>query len=852
MLNNVIPIVDSQAYLKRPHLYNLLYKSLQKPITTVVAGAGYGKTQAVYEFLQEFDAVTVWLQLSQFDNLPTRLWENFIYAISLQSEKLASDLKTIEFPKTMQEYGIFLAILSSAIKPDKKYVLVFDDFHLIYETYILEFIERFISARIPNLSIIIISREEPDINAMGLLSKDMLSITDEDALRFSKDEMVDYFQMLNIHISSKAISDVYNYTDGWAFAIRLVGLSLKKGLISEDYAISAARQNVFRLIEREVFSTISNELQVFLIKLSLIDNLPLELLNELSSHNNTLILEMTKISSFIRYDAFQNTYRIHHLFLDFLRKTQYVLKVEDKNEIYNKAADWYAQNGYNVDALTYYEKAGQYDKLLRIILAFYAFCSTEMAKYILDILNRLPENIYNEKHFIQVVHAKFVLNSFRFDDAYEEIIKIVKKYEPMPRTEENKMILGESSFILGIISFIKCTYTGDYDFQKHFKMADEYLPNGSTLYDKNNFSFNTGNYSCNVGLSVKGEFDKFIKAICYTMPYASRVTNGSGFGTEYLCLAEKSYFQGDLKNVQKYAFQAINESQKQDQYTIECLAIFYLVRANVSFGNYSNIMSLLNRFRSVCEKHSTAISYKILDITEGWFYSQIKQPDKAAEWIRTDMGSLNEVTTPIDYVLGRLVRAKCYLAGQKYYELLTFLDKHEELYGLNLFLLGSIEKKVLKAVALYQIKEVEPAIVALQEAYDLAAPDSLFMPFIELGSKMRTLAKTAMLSKNCAIPQQWLNTIITKSSSYAKRVSKIVAEYRMSNHFENDIRLDFTPRELEILTGLCHGLSREEIASDLNLSVNTVKSMLQNIFEKLGAINAIDAVRIATSLKLVK
>lgn len=852
MPHDALQITDSQDYLKRPHLYNLLRQSLRKPLTTVVAGAGYGKTHAVYEFLRVCDVVTIWLQLSQFDNFPTRLWENFVYAVSLQNEKLAADIKAIGFPATMQEYDRLLSVFIKSKEPGKKYVLVFDDLHLIYEPQVLTFFKILVEARIPGISIIIISRKPPDINIIGLLSKNIISIIDEDNLCFSKDEMIDYFQMQNIHISTKAISDVYNYTEGWVFAIRLVALSLEKGMIDEDYAISAAKQNLSRLIENEVFSDLAAETKDFLVKLSLIDNLPLELLVTLSSGNAGLIAAITEISSFIRYDAFLKTYRIHQLFLNFLREKQSDLKEDDKIIVYNKSADWYAENGYTVDALTYYEKAGQYDKMLKIISTLYAACPEEVAEFILEILNRLPERVYNEKPFTQVIRAKFILNCLRFDDSYAETLRIIKKYESLPKTEENKKIIGESYIILGIISFVKCAYTGDYAFQTYFKSADEYLPNGSSLIDKKNFSFNTGNYSCSVGKSVEGEFGKFINAICYTMPYASRVTNGSGSGTEYLCLTEKSYFQRDLKNAEKYAYKAIDEAKKQDQYTTECLALFYLVRTNIAFGKYAKIISLIDELRAVCGKYNTPKSYKILDITEGWFYSQIKQPDKAAEWIKKDMKSFNKATTPIDYILGRLVRAKCYLAEQKYDELLTFLDKQEKLYDSNIFILGLLEKKVLEAVALYQVKEVELSVAALQEAYDIAAPDSLHMPFIEHGSKMRTLVTAAVKNKNCAIPGQWLDMISVKSSSYAKRVSKVIVEYRIGNHIENDIGSDFTLKETELLTCLCHGLSREEIASELELSVNTVKGALQIIFDKLGAVNTADAIRIATSLKLIK
>jgi DNA-binding NarL/FixJ family response regulator len=57
-------------------------------------------------------------------------------------------------------------------------------------------------------------------------------------------------------------------------------------------------------------------------------------------------------------------------------------------------------------------------------------------------------------------------------------------------------------------------------------------------------------------------------------------------------------------------------------------------------------------------------------------------------------------------------------------------------------------------------------------------------------------------------------------------------------------------RERAVLTDLYHGLSRVEIAVKQTLSVNTVNSTVNSIFNKLGAHNIVDAVRIANEEEL--
>jgi LuxR family maltose regulon positive regulatory protein len=63
--------------------------------------------------------------------------------------------------------------------------------------------------------------------------------------------------------------------------------------------------------------------------------------------------------------------------------------------------------------------------------------------------------------------------------------------------------------------------------------------------------------------------------------------------------------------------------------------------------------------------------------------------------------------------------------------------------------------------------------------------------------------------------------------------------------------IPLSPRELEVLTGLSQGLTRDEIAEAAAISVNTVKSVIKSVYNKLGAVNRADAVRIATSLGIL-
>jgi len=78
---------------------------------------------------------------------------------------------------------------------------------------------------------------------------------------------------------------------------------------------------------------------------------------------------------------------------------------------------------------------------------------------------------------------------------------------------------------------------------------------------------------------------------------------------------------------------------------------------------------------------------------------------------------------------------------------------------------------------------------------------------------------------------------------------------RVETHFELNAaalaQLGITRREHEVLRLLAAGLSNKDIAGRLGLSLNTVKSHIARVYEKLEAVRRTDAVRRARELRLI-
>ncbi|MDR0600803.1 MAG: LuxR C-terminal-related transcriptional regulator [Treponema sp.] len=856
LVHSTMPLSpENLLFLERPRIDRLLEKQVRNPVVIVNAGAGYGKTQAVYSFVRKYNATTFWMQFSERDNIGEWFWENFVATIAIVNKKAAARLKETEFPETDRLFERYLNIPLMEAPPMGRCIFVYDDFHLVHNAAVLRFMECSITSPFPNITSVLISRTEPAINLTKLLSRDLLGRITEEDLRFSQEEMAEYFRIQNILPSPRTVSSIYQDTEGWAFAIHLAGLSLKNALPGTPYIPQAMRSNIFKLIESEIMAGIPADLRKFLIKLSLVEHLAPDLLQDIAagiSPDKMLVNEMEQSISFVRFDIYQNAYQIHHLFLEYLSGKQEELSEDEKREVYRQAAAWCAANNQKMDAISYYEKAGDYEKLIGVIETMSPMLPNRMARRLLEIMERAPEEIYSQIAHAQVQRTGLYLTLEMFDKSREEILKVIGKLKTRPLSPFVTRTLTGCYNLLGFIGMNTCPYTRDYDYVRYFEKARHY-------YNLNKFE--TGppmtiialaSYLCRVNTEEKGEMEKYIAAISASVPLTSLTFGGCALGMDDLCRGELAFFRGDLSGAEQFLLRSLENARQGRQYEIEDRVFFYLLRINLARGDYRAIVDILKRLKAQLDEQLYPARFTNYDILTGWYYVHTGQQDKLAPWLKNDFeeSDLNSIVFGLEI----LVKVKYHFAEKRFPAALAVLDGWETRNSRWNFVLGKIERKTLEAVCRYRLRDKEGAFAALAEACRLAGPNAIFMPFMEPGKDMRALADAALKDKAPDLPQDWLEKVRLGAAGYAKKFFAVMEHYRSGSPRKgaaDDSGFRLSRREMEVLANLSQGMTREEIAGISSLSTNTVKSIIRSIYRKLEAVNKADAVRIAASRGLV-
>ncbi|MCR5346754.1 MAG: LuxR C-terminal-related transcriptional regulator [Fretibacterium sp.] len=138
-------------------------------------------------------------------------------------------------------------------------------------------------------------------------------------------------------------------------------------------------------------------------------------------------------------------------------------------------------------------------------------------------------------------------------------------------------------------------------------------------------------------------------------------------------------------------------------------------------------------------------------------------------------------------------------------------------------MLSCIYLHIQLAGANLAIRRREDAVRELETAMSLAAPDRLWLPFAENGPYIRELLGEIKL------PKKLRAAVLSMTDRFIEARESI-----LKRHFPVRWDTDLTEREIDVAKLAARRLSGREIAENLHLSENTVKTHLKHVYEKLG------------------
>jgi LuxR family maltose regulon positive regulatory protein len=152
--------------------------------------------------------------------------------------------------------------------------------------------------------------------------------------------------------------------------------------------------------------------------------------------------------------------------------------------------------------------------------------------------------------------------------------------------------------------------------------------------------------------------------------------------------------------------------------------------------------------------------------------------------------------------------------------------------------LARIERYVAAAVAHHALGHVEESRAAFARALSLGERESIRRPFLEAGASLRELLSRHL--RHAALHRWFASDLLAALNGSDARGSAPA-----------ELLEPLTARESDVLRYLPTMMSNADIASELFVSVNTIKSHVKSIYRKLDATQRRDAVHRARQLHLL-
>jgi LuxR family maltose regulon positive regulatory protein len=790
-------------------------------------------------------------------------------------------------------------------------VLILDDYHLITAPAVHEAMV-FLLEHLPHYwHVVLSSRHDPPFPVARLRAQAQLTELRQTDLRFTTDE-ADVFlkEIMHLPLSSSDAGQLATRTEGWVSGLQIAALALQStldvkrdgiepnlaGLEKSPVFVSTfvktfrgSHRYILDYLLEEVLRHQSQFVQQFLMQTSILERLSAPLCDAVIEwpadqaitirpdsaaqqydYRSQEMLEFLEANNLfvVPLDNERGWYRYHHLFADLLRLRLQQIEPDLVPRLHQRASSWYETAGFSNEAITHALAAG--DNQRAVALVAEATEPAMMRGEVMTVRNWievLPAGTLQRHPRLALFQAWALFMTGGPVDTVNKLLDSVDKREELvPWTAPVRAYL--------------LYFQGDMQRANHFaQRALQQLPEDE--YQLRNLA----NLIRGVTAQAAGDIIPAAEAFKAIETDPAGENRDLMMATLASCMqAEMAARRGDLhqawelfqqvlamntettggfrpiaseplfglskiawqRNQLEQAMALVEEGiQLAQQWSKFAPIDGYLLKARLLWtqGNYSDAEHLLAEAAHLAvlfdaselddravSLYQTELAIKKGDWRSAEAWASVNVPVNDLRRIEADLA--NDPIRKYEY----LTLAELQLARGKTEQALALLDllyKWIDRYA------GRIRIRLLQSLAHEHLDQGDEALEMLSAALSMAEPAGFKRVFLEYGEPAAQLLYKA-LAQNIA--PDFVGSLL---AAFGEE-SAIAPKPSPADHLVEPL----SARELEVLSFVAQGLTNQEIADRLFLSLATIKWHTGNIYSKLGVSNRTEAVTYATQLGL--
>ena len=346
----------------RPRLAERLSAASQSELTVLSAPAGFGKTTALTEWLATVPAEAsfiAWLSLDHRDNDPALFWTYVVTAMQTATDGVGEGASQMLASSSPPTEAALAALLNDLGKLPKDLLLVLDDYHLIEAPEVHDGMAFILEQQPPQLHLAVATRADPPLALARMRARGQLFEVRAADLRFTAEESEAYLNgPMGLGLSEGDVAALGGRTEGWIAALQLAALSMQG---REDVSAFIAgfagddRYIVDYLVE-EVLVRQRADVRDFLLTTSVLERLTGPLCDAVTGRaGGTAALVALERANLVlvSLDDRRQWYRYHHLFADVLRAHLLEELGDEVAELHRRASAWFEASGDTSQAISH-------------------------------------------------------------------------------------------------------------------------------------------------------------------------------------------------------------------------------------------------------------------------------------------------------------------------------------------------------------------------------------------------------------------------------------------------------------------------------------------------------------------
>jgi LuxR family transcriptional regulator, maltose regulon positive regulatory protein len=372
----ITPPALRSGLVMRPALVAQLRTAVARPLTLVVAPAGFGKTTLLATWLAErqkgkrqntvddtllpftfslLPSQVAWLTLERSDDAPG----DFLIALYAALTRVAPDCARptgvlLQLPYRVDPAHVLDQLLSDLVGYSESVGIVLDDYHVLEDRAVHQLVARLIEHAPLSVHVVIASRTQPPLPLARLRARGLLAEVREPELRFRQADATKLLRAASsVTLNDADAAILTARTDGWVTGLHLAALALRN--TADPARVIAAFSGEHRLVAdyllSEVLAELPAHLRRFLHETAILDRLSAPLCATVWSDGGQtaraeaqqLLEELEQRGLFLTpLDDTRTWYRYHPLFAELVRAE--LVRAEQSAAVaalHLRAADWF-------------------------------------------------------------------------------------------------------------------------------------------------------------------------------------------------------------------------------------------------------------------------------------------------------------------------------------------------------------------------------------------------------------------------------------------------------------------------------------------------------------------------------